>query len=460
MSLLLLFSGTPDVQVGDGGIRARQGVAAYRRSGSENYYQRRPFPAPPESYTATVAAIQDDDVAAITGTFTDPAYGDGGLRTKQGSTVYRRLASRTPFTRHFQIPPPESYTAVVTVTQDDDVATITGQADNVYTGDGGIRARARHRTLFRPASRFPFLRRPVALPADTTVTGSVTVTQDDDVAAITGTFIDPPYSDGGTRARAQSSVYRRLASRTPFTRHFIVPPVETYTGTVTVTQDDDVAAVTGTFTDPAYGDGGVRARQGSSVYRRLASRIPFTRHFIVPPVETYTGTVTATQDDDTAAITGSFTDPAYGDGGIGARQRSTVYRRLASRVPFLRRIVAPPVESYTAVIAVTQNDDTASVTGTFTDVTVPGDGGIRYRHLAARRARRPVYCQRRYTDVGTVSTDVFGRGELSLDAATMQSTLVGATTTVTLAGPTMAIAIETTDTALDVVEIRKEMDIE
>lgn len=237
------------------------------------------------------------------------------------------------------------------------------------------------------------------VPIDT-ITGSIAWTQDDDTSSASGTFTDPAYGDGGIRARQQSAVYRRLRPRVQYLRR--APFDLSVYGTIAWTQDDDTSTAAGAPYQPLP-PGGARDRQQSTVYRRIPGRQPFAQRRARRDVGTtdIQGSIAWTQADDTSSASGTFTDPPYGDGLARQRAQSSVYRRVPGRQPFCQRRPKWLAGGITGTAAWTQDDDISSASGDVFDPVPPWRAD---RQRRAHHRPRPMYLQRPVRELVVAST--------------------------------------------------------
>lgn len=280
---------------------------------------------------------------------------------------------------------------------------------------------------FRPGPRVEYRQKPLRFNDDTLSTAAI------------ASPLDVAAAPGGTLWR-QGRPHRRTRPTIQVVRH--VPgllPIDPFSGQAAWTDDADTCVAAGTFYDPIVTDGGTRQRHNRVVVRRLPHRAPFYQHR--PPViitAENQGSCVWTEDDDTCVATGTHTDPAYGDGGVRARHQRVALRRFVNRAPFSQR--RPPaffIDANQGAVNWTEDDDTCAASGTHTDPAY-GDGLIRQRAQSSRHQRpraRNQYCQPRRRDIPeppVVVASVPGR-------STFTYTNAGATFAYTAADVTLAI---------------------
>ena len=189
-------------------------------------------PGPRVEYSQKVLRFDDDTLSTAPIDNTPPldvAYGVGGVRWQQvnrAATIYR------PALRAEYRQKPLRF--------DDDTLSTTAIASplDVAYAPGGTWWRQVNGGSHRPYSSACYLRRP-QIDASTgagPVTGTAADTLDNFTSAATGTFVDPPYGDGGIRARQNSSVYRAPASRSYYQQRR--PLASTGAGTTYILDDE------------------------------------------------------------------------------------------------------------------------------------------------------------------------------------------------------------------------------
>lgn len=233
-------------------------------------------------------------------------------------------------------------------------------------------------------------------PASSAVTGTVAVTQAADVAAFTGTVLNPitgtiaatqaaqtmaaTGAEGMTGTIAATQAAQTMAASgsesmtgtvaaTQANQTGAFTGSEGMSGTVAATQADQVGAFTGTVTSPAV-TGTVAATQDPNVGVFTGS-------------ETISGTVAATQAPQVGALTGTVANPVTGTVAATQADQTGVFNGTVVSDGTLNSIQQDQTGSFTGTVAapvtgtitVTQADQTGAFTGTNTPPAITGTVG-------------------------------------------------------------------------------------
>lgn len=168
----------------------------------------------------------------------------------------------------------------------------------------------------------------IGTSTDPSATGTVAATQDDQVAAFTGTVT---VTITGTIAATQDDQIAAISGNVTIS----------VTGTVAASQDDQVASFAGTVINPITGT--VAATQDSQTA-------------VFAGIETFSGTIGATQDSQTAAFAGIVAAPVTGT--IAATQSQTaVFTGFVGPVTFWQPNPVGYTKNPVAYVPVGADDD-------------------------------------------------------------------------------------------------------